>query len=439
MPDLRSFIAELERTGELERYKEPISARFQIASVMKRHDNGSAMLFEKVEGFNVSVISGVCGTRNRLARALRVSSDELHDFLSRCLKNPESPRTVDSGPVKEVTEKPKLSRIPILTHYEKDAGPYITSAIVSARTNDGAVENVSTHRLLVVDDDHLAIRLVPRHLYRMHQMAKESGKRVLDVGITIGLHPALSMAAASPAPFGTSEFLVANAMMRGELVLTECDQVDARVPADAEILLEGRILLDREVPEGPLVDITGMYDLVRNQPLVEVVSVSHREDYVYQALLPGGTEHKLLMGLGVEAKIADSVRAVVPTVRAVHLTPGGCGWLHAVVSIEKQSEGDGKNALLAAFAAHPSLKHAIVVDSDINVYDMESVEWAVATRFQADKGMILIPQARGSTLDPSSDQEHALTSKLGIDATRSLQKPAEKFTKGRIPGEDDPP
>jgi UbiD family decarboxylase len=159
----------------------------------------------------------------------------------------------------------------------------------------------------------------------------------------------------------------------------------------------------------------------------------HREDYVYQGILPSGSEHRLLMGLPREVLIWESVSKVVPKVYAVNLSLGGSGWLHAIISIEKQLEGDGKNALLAAFAAHPSLKHAVVVDSDVDVYKVSDVEWAIATRFQASEDLIIIKNVRGSTLDSSAEQETGLTTKVGIDATRPLTKPREKFERVKIP------
>jgi 2,5-furandicarboxylate decarboxylase 1 len=159
----------------------------------------------------------------------------------------------------------------------------------------------------------------------------------------------------------------------------------------------------------------------------------HREDYVYQALLPSGAEHRLLMGLPHEVLIWEAVSKVVPKVYAVNLSVGGSGWLHAIISVEKQLDGDGKNALLAAFAAHPSLKHAVVVDSDIDVFNVSDVEWAIATRFQASEDIIIIKNVRGSTLDSSADQETGLTSKMGVDATKPFTKPNEKFERAKIP------
>ena len=188
-----------------------------------------------------------------------------------------------------------MSKIPVLTHFEKDASPYITSAVIHTKSVDGSVENVSVHRLQVLDDRHLAIRLVPRHLFKLWQMAKEAGKD-LDISISIGVHPAVMLAASSPVPFGVCEFDVVNALMDGGLCLVRCEHVDAYAPAEAKLVLTGRIPVTREVVEGPFVDITGTYDIERRQPVVEVVGVMHRGDYVYQALLPSGAEHRLLMG-----------------------------------------------------------------------------------------------------------------------------------------------
>jgi UbiD family decarboxylase len=263
-------------------------------------------------------------------------------------------------------------------------------------------------------------------------MAKEAGKD-LEAAISIGVHPAIMLAASSPVPFGVNEYEVANALMNNNLRLIKCENVDAYAPAEAELVLEGKISATKEVAEGPFVDITGTYDIQRKQPIVEVLGVMHREDYVYQALLPSGAEHRLLMGLPHEVLIWEAVSKVVPKVYAVNLSVGGSGWLHAIISIEKQLDGDGKNALLAAFAAHPSLKHAVVVDSDIDVFNVSDVEWAIATRFQASEDLVIINNARGSTLDSSADQDTGLTAKMGVDATRPFTKPKEKFERANIP------
>jgi UbiD family decarboxylase len=431
---LREFLKQIEKEREVLHVKDAVCSRFEMAYVMKSFDNeGPVMLFENVKDYATKVVANVSGTRERIYRALNVGHDELYDRLTAAWRLPSKPNSVNNAAVKDCKEKGiDLSRIPVLTHFEKDAGPYITSAVVHARSLDGEVENVSVHRLQVLDRNHLAIRLVPRHLFKLWQMAKEAGKD-LDVAISVGVHPAVLLAASCPLPFGVSEYSVANALLDNNLKLTECEHVNACSPTEAELVLEGKISATKEVAEGPFVDVIGTYDVQRRQPVVDIVGITHRREYVYHALLSSGAEHRLLMGLPHEVLIWEAVSKVVPRVCAVNLSAGGSGWLHAVISVEKQLEGDGKNALLAAFAAHPSLKHAVVVDSDIDVRDVSDVEWAVATRFQGSEDLIMMENARGSSLDPSADQERVLTAKVGFDATRPLGKPREKFEKARIP------
>jgi UbiD family decarboxylase len=429
---LREFLKKMEAKKEILHIKDVVHTRFEIPFIMKSFENqGLILAFENVKDYETKIVANLCGTRQRICTALNVDCDGLYGRLTEAWRSPRKPKIVAEGTVKEIAEN-DLSKVPVLTHFERDAGPYITSAVVHAKSADGKVENVSVHRLQVLDKKHLAIRLVPRHLFKLWQMAKEAG-RDLEVAISIGVHPAIMLAASSPVPFGVNEYEVANALMNNNLRLIKCENVDAYAPAEAELVLEGRISATKEVAEGPFVDITGTYDIQRKQPIVEVLGVMHREDYVYQALLPSGAEHRLLMGLPHEVLIWEAVSKVVPKVYAVNLSVGGSGWLHAIISIEKQLDGDGKNALLAAFAAHPSLKHAVVVDSDIDVFNVSDVEWAIATRFQASEDLIVISNARGSTLDSSADQDTGLTAKMGVDATRPFTKPKEKFERAIIP------
>ncbi len=432
MPSLRDFVKTLDEECDLLRIDNQVSLNLEASSILRKYDGRQALLFNKINDHG-KVIAGVCGTKQRLALALGTSIQKLRSHLLDAIRNPMNPATASTYLAKK--ELTSLLDLPILTHFERDSGPYITSAITSARLPSQNEENVSIHRLMVVDNRHMAIRIVPRHLYKICKMARDAGSTTLDVGIALGLHPAVLLAAASPAPFGVSEYAVANRLLNNNLRLAECRSVNARVPEDSEVVIEGKILLDRDIEEGPFVDITGTYDIVRKQPIVQVERIFCRESFFYHALLPSGREHGLLMGLPQEAKISESVAGVVPKVKDVNLTPGGCHWLHAVISIEKQTEGDAKNAILAAFAGHPSLKHVVVVDTDIDVNNPEEVEWAVATRFQGSRGLVVIENVRGSSLDASGDQEFNLTTKVGLDATCSFLKPREKFEKAKIPVE----
>ncbi len=432
MCDLRSALKVLDESGELVHIDEALSPRFEIPAALKLLDGGPAAIFEKVKGYENRVVGGICNSRRKLSLTLGVDVDRLHDELLNALENPSKPTVVRDAPVMELSMEVDLTRLPILTHYERDAGPYITCGVVIARDVLEGFQNASFHRMLVIGRDALAIRVVPRHLFRMIERAKEAGSP-LPVAIVIGLHPAVLLAAASSPPFKVDEMHVANTLLRSGLRLVECSHDKVLVPADAEILIEGYIHPDERVDEGPFVDITGTYDVKRKEPVVRVVGIHMRRDAIYQALLPASSEHRLLMGFHREALIKKYVRQVVPEVKDVRLTFGGCGWLHAVISIRKLSEGDGKNAILAAFAAHPSLKHVVVVDDDVDISNSSDVEWAIATRFQAHRDLVVLSGVRGSSIDPSADQERLLTSKVGVDATRPLEKPVEFFSKARIP------
>jgi 2,5-furandicarboxylate decarboxylase 1 len=432
MTDLRGFIKDLDQRGELIRIKDELSPNMEISAGLQRFDARKVVLFEKVSGHAHSVVGGVCGTRDRILQGLGVSNEGLYGRLLQALKTPIKCEVVENGSVMEVIEEGDLGKIPILTHFTGDPGPYITSGILYAKSPDGNVENVSFHRILVLDEKKMTIRIVPRHLYRLTQLARKAGLKKMDVSVSIGLHPAVLLAASLPAAFGVCEYDIANNLLGGKLRLIKCAHIDALAPADAELVLECKLHLDQDSTEGPFVDLSGTFDVKRQQPVMELVGVMHRQDYIYQALLPSGSEHMLLMGMPPEVRIWEYCQNVVPTVKGVNMTLGGNGWLHCVVAFDKVREGDPKNMLMAIFAAHPSLKHAIVVDGDINPYNMQEVEWAIATRFKGDEDLLVIPNVRVSSLDPTADQQTELGCKVGVDATRPFSKPKEKFMKAEI-------
>jgi UbiD family decarboxylase len=240
----------------------------------------------------------------------------------------------------------------------------------------------------------------------------------VDVAVCIGNPPNLLAAAATSVEIGVNELEIANALQ--PLPVVRAKTVDVFVPAQAEFVLEGSVYRERRHAEGPFVDLTETQDVVRQEPVFVVKAITHRKDAIWQALLPGALEHKLLMGMPREPTIYRKVNEVVRCLD-VNISPGGCSWLHAIVQIDKQSEQDGSKAILAAFEGHHSCKHVFVVDQDIDIYDPLSVEWALATRFQADRDLVILPRQPGSSLDPSAEAGTHLTAKLGFDLTRPLE------------------
>ena len=396
-----------------------LSDEFEVAKVLRQYPKDTVIV-KNVKGFDMPVISGICNTREKIAKSINC---EVSQITQKIIDAMEKPIKVDKFTdfTEYETSEVNLSKIPILTHYKRDGGAYITAGVVFARDPETGIQNASIHRMMVLDDKRLVIRIVPRNLYTYFQRAQKSGED-LEIAIAIGMDPAILLASTTSIPIDYDEMDVANAFKDGNLELIKCG--DLNVP-QADIILEGKISVTETVAEGPFVDLTDTYDIIRDQPIINLETMHIKKDAVYHAIIPAGFEHKLLQGLPQEPRIYKSVKNAVPTVENVVLTEGGCCWLHAVVSIRKQTEGDGKNAIMAALSAHPSLKHCVVVDTDVNVFDAEDVEYAISTRVKGDRDIMIVPNVRGSSLDPVAESD-GTTTKIGVDATKSL-KTLEKF------------
>jgi UbiD family decarboxylase len=440
--DLRSYLSLLQKQGELVHVKKAVNPKFELAAVVSKFDGKQAVMFEKVKDSKIAVASNVCGTARRFCLAVgsEVPKDPaevkkaINSRITQALSKMSAPGKATTAQFEQNSSK-NLYDVPVVTHFEKDAGAFVTASIVFAKDGERGNQNSSTHRLLRLDEKHMAIRMVEgRHLHKCFTYARDHGED-LKVAIAVGVHPAVSIAAAYQAAYGVDEMTIANALLDGGLKVARTPYSQVHVPSHAEIVLEGRILKDR-VQEEWMVEMLRTYDFKRKQPVFELERIRFRDDAIYHDILPGYAEHRLLMGLPVEAKMFDYVKSVVPTTMAVHLTDGGSNWLSAVIQIKKRLEGEPKNAIMAAFAAHPSLKMATVVDDDIDPTDAVAVEYAVTTRCQADKSFVIMPNTKGSSLDPSSDQQNLLTTKVGIDATATLLKAKERFEIAKIPGEE---
>jgi UbiD family decarboxylase len=396
------------------------------AHLYRTQERGVPQLF-RVEGYPIPAAGNVVASRRALLHALGAGSEaEAYARLLGALREAGRPAGVEGTPGGLRRLPGLLGDVPAVKFYEGEGGPYITSSVFIACL--GGVCNASIHRVMVLGRDAAVARLVPRHLWHLYREARRRGEE-LPVSIVVGVHPAVLLAAATSPPLGVFELEAARRLVPG-LRVVESPIHGNPVPYPFSVLVEAR-LTGEMVEEGPFVDATGTLDVVRRQPLIRVEAVYHVDGEPFHIILPAGREHANLMGFPREAQIWEAVSRVVPRVVAVRLTPASGGWLHAVVAIEKSVDGDAKNAILAALAAHPSLKHVVVVDGDIDVDDPAQVEWAIATRFQASRDLVVVAEARGSSLDPSA--EGGLTSKVGIDATAPLDE-RDKFRRARIPG-----
>lgn len=420
---MKKFLEVLENDFKIVEIDKEISTRYEVSSVLKEHKR-EVVIFNNIKESDMGIISGICNTREKIARSI---SSTVPEITSKIMDATENPTPLDKfervSANFNTSIDADLSKLPIPTYYKKDGGAYITAGVVIAKDPETGVRNASIHRMLVNGKDELGIRIVPRNLYTYYKRA-EALDKPLEIGISIGMNPATLLASCTSIPITSDELEVANTFHNGEMKLIKCDEVDIEVP-DCEILLEGEIIPHERAAEGPFVDLTDTYDVVRQEPIIKLKKIHYKDNPLYHAIMPAGNEHKLLQGLPQEPRIFKAVQNTVPTVKNVVLTEGGCCWLHAAVSIQKQTSGDGMNVIMATLSAHPSLKHCVVVDEDIDIFNGEDIEYAIATRVKGDEDILIVPGARGSSLDPRATPE-GTTTKIGVDATKLIHK-KEKF------------
>ncbi len=407
---MRKFLEKIKFTDVDEQV--PYSSEINQKIISNKEE---PILFENIKGYKTRLIAGIVSSRELLASSIGVKPEELSETVGKALEYPLPLEKVDDAPfLKNHYQNPDLeSLIPIPEFY--GGKRYLTASIVLAKDPISGRRNASIHRMMYKGENKFAIRPVPqRHLHNFYTSALEKGADHLDIIVVLGVHPAFELAAATSYP-DLDEFAFASRMLGG---YQEVEINGIGVPVDAEIVMVGK-MLRQETEEGPFVDLTGTQDHVRLQPLVEITDLYMRENAIFRTILPGMKEHKILMGVPQEPRMKKLIANTIPTVMDVVMTEGGGSWLHAVVKIKKRTHGDGKNTILAALAAHPSLKRVVVVDEDIDITDPVDVEWAIATRFQADKDMVLVPGAKGSSLDPSAG-EMSTTCKWGLDCTKPL-------------------
>jgi len=418
---LREFLEYLDSKGDLIKVKREVDCNIELAKVASAFD-GQAILFEKVKGYDIPVVINVNSSRELVAEALEVKKEQILKTILSAMEKPKEAEILKKGACQEVVEKHvDLDALPIPKYLPNDGGRYLTCALVIVNDPENG-RNMCYHRLMQISKNSFVARIIPR---RGTDTALKNAGGELDVAIAVGNATNVMIAAATSIAKDEDELSMANAIE--ETPLVKCKTVDVEVPADAEFIFEGRII-DEEADEGPFLDLTGTYDIVRKQPVIEIKKITHRKKPYMQALLPGKNEHKILMGMPREPTIYKEVSKVCKC-KNVLISPGGCSWLHGIVQIAKQREDDGKRAIEAAFRGHTSMKHCVVVDEDIDIYNPYDVEWAIATRFQAHRDLVIMEKQKGSSLDPSRyevDDIH-YTTKVGVDATIPFDKSKKDF------------
>jgi 2,5-furandicarboxylate decarboxylase 1 len=434
--DLREFLTLLEEKGELLKTKKPVDVKFEISAYIRKTSDqrGPALLFENVKNFNMPVLGGVFATRERAFLALETSpQDYVHKFQD-ALDHLVPPKLVSSAPCKDVIytgNDVDLTQLPIPIFSEKDPAPFITLGLTISRDPKGGGKNTSIYRLQLKGRNRLGI--MAQHLVRQLVESESSGKG-LPIAIAIGTDPVIPLATQWMAPYGTDEMALAGAL-RGEPVeVVKAETVDLEVPATAEIVIEGTALPNVREEEGPFGEVSGYYTSANPKPLIQVSAITHRKNPIYQAALTGmpTTENHILKQLPLEATFYWTLKKEFPGVQAVHFPAAGTVGMVSVIAMKQAYECEARNVIATMFGSRRN-KITIVVDDDVDIYDMEKVIWAIATRTQADEDIVIFPRLVATAMDPSV-RKFRVGSSLGIDATKPFGQPFPEMVS--VPGAD---
>jgi 2,5-furandicarboxylate decarboxylase 1 len=432
--NIRDLLHVWDKQGYIKHIKKSVDPIFELGAVVKATKGAVPMLFENIKGYSSPMTVGFGGDRKLLAESIGIGPNDFIPKIIDSIVQPIPVTEVSSGPVHEnvVTGTFDLEDFfPILKYHAEDSGQYYVSGILVVKDMTGKKQYTSIRRMQYLGGNRTNILITSPELNAQYAEYEKRGEP-MEVAVMFGVVPAVTLASqVSTHLYHTDKFNIAGALLGQSLDVVKCKTVDIEVLADAEIVLEGRMLPHERVLEGPFAELAGYYGDASPQPVVEFSAITYRNNAINQTIMPASYEEKLPMALVREVTLFTTVKQVVPNIKDVHVTLGGIGRYHAIIQIEKKSEGDGKQAALAAFASDKDLKHVVVVNDDVDIHNPEDVEFAIATRVQADEDIFIVPGAKGSPLE-ASHTLRGVTAKMGIDATYPL-KYAKQFRRTSIP------
>jgi UbiD family decarboxylase len=436
---LRGFLAMVERDypEELLRIKVPVRTHLDMTSLvfeLEHAGKSPVVVYENVEGHTMPVVTNIAGSRKLLAACLGVAPPDLPSAFRERVQKYIPCETVKEAPWQEVViegSQVDLSKLPIPTHFSVDAAPYVTAGQLTARDPLTGVDTTGFHRFMVTGKNRLGVSLHSRRrMYEFHKRAEEKG-RSLPAAITLGIHPLHYMGSMVFAyPPHVRKFEIIGGLFGEPYRLAKTGVQDLEVPAGAEIIIEGEILANVHEPEGPFSEFTGYASYRSTQNVFVAHRIRMRRDAMFHSVASGmSQDHILVSCVTREGEILNTLRRNLPNVIAVHVPHRTCGAFLAIIKMKKSSQGEPQQAIMAALGTEFYTKYIIVVDEDVDIFDMNDVMWAVATRVKAEKDIVFIPGAKGAILDPTSDPETFTVTKMGIDATRPLGRDfAERLT-----------
>lgn len=431
---LRSTLSKMERMGVLLESDREVDKEYEMGGVLKHFNNKRPMLFNKVKGYSIRAAGGLFSDRDTMFNLMDVTrEDRIFKFMD-AIANPKPYKQLNDGPVKEniISRNIDLERIlPINKFNGKDSSEFITAGALVVRDPETGKFHTSVRRFQFNGRNELSALIASPKLTNDFLKLEEQNKP-MDVAIVLGYDAQFLLASQiSASRYGVDKYEVDSALRNEPLELVKCESNDLLVPAYAEIILEGKLVPGKRELEGPFGELMGYYGPQNPHPIIEIETVTHRDDPIFQVAFPCREEH-ITNGLIREVEMYMSLKNQVD-VKDVYLTEGGGYRFNAVASINKQTEGDGKTAILSSLGENKDLKQVVIVDEDVDMYDVQDIEWAITTRSQADKDFEIIKGAVGSGLEPSHGLR-GVSDKVGIDATKPLDDKNNKFERAFVPG-----
>jgi 2,5-furandicarboxylate decarboxylase 1 len=424
--DLNACIEFLEATDNLIRVKSEVDLEYEIAGIAKKFEGGKCILFEKVKGQKFPVIMGLLWNRDIVGKLFNVPKEKVPFVLASGIgpwkkdKSALPEKILEKGPANEVIIKdPDLYKLPIPTHALKDGGRYFDSSVVIVKNPKNGIANISIHRIMVTGKDRLSFLIDPGRHLGAYLDIMEKKNQPLEVTINNGVGLAPWIVSAIPRQ-GDGKYRIAHHIIGRPINFIKAQTVDVPAYADAQFVIEAEILPNVREEEGPFAEVTGYYAHRDKRWVMRVKAITHRKNPTFHSVL-SGQEVWNAVGFTAEAKIFITVKKKISQLKAVYLNPGGCGFYGAVVQIEKDRKGLGKEAIAETFKAFGALQRVIVVDTDVNLYDPIEVNWAITTRFNPDTDMVVMENQWGHILNPmvkiNPDGKGGTVTKIGIDAT----------------------
>jgi len=427
---LRHELNKLKDMGLLLEVNDEVDVKFQLGGILKKYKNRRPIIFNKVKGYKIPVCGALYTDREVLYKLANIKHEERIFKFMESIANPKPVKLLSYGPVMEniITNNIDITKFPHPYFHEKDSSCYITAGMLVVKDINTGKRYTSIRRFQVLGKDKISILIASPYLTNQF-LEIEKQNKPLEVAIVLGYDvPFLLASQVSSELYGVDKYEIDSALRGEPLEVVKCKTVDLEVPAYAEIVLEGVILPNVREKEGPFGELMGYYGQQAMHPVIQIQAIMHRNNPIYQTAFPCREEH-LANGLLREVELFYSLKRLVD-VKDVYVTLAGGYRFHAIASIRKKQEGDGKTAIIGALSSIKDLKHVVIVDDDIDIFDRDDVELAIATRFQASRDLVIIPDACGSSLDPSHTLK-GVTDKMGIDATKPLNN--ERFERCKIP------